>query len=507
MGNLRSVGGRGEVDLDQRAITTEDDIVDLSELDRSDDQPNQPAPATQNGAAEHDEPSEGQPPAAASRPHRTPAETPPASDAPGRESDEDFDRWVADRAPGLGSAVAASKPSTPPLASDAREPASGDAPTAASGTAGVPCDEATVPPVTSSRSRLRRSGPLSRPLGRLARPAAAIAALTLSAGGTAIAINAATTWHAACAASDRNLERSALTAARATGRAARSARRSQPSTSELHALARAVPPARTHVASAPQAPASPPEPHGRYRQTTVIPPPSASKAPRPPKRRPHRKRTTPRRHPSRPAAPAKQHAGSQTQATSRSQPAFGQNGTPRPRQGRPRHPVRRHPSSASRPSPSSATTPSPCSRCSSRSAARSYAAFSLPAGSVGTRQLRNGAVTSRKLAKQAVTAANLDPESIAGHIADWAQIRADGHVVVVEPARKRRSSTRSDRRVCSACAWHQVDPARTASRSPTRRTSPGRAGQRCRHVRTGRPRSQCQPARSRRSMRLATTCR
>ena len=193
MGNLRSVGGWGEVDLDQRAITTEDDIVDLSELDRSDEQPDQPAPATQNGAAEHDEPSEGQPPAAASRRHRTPGETPPASDAPGRESDEDFDRWVADRAPGLGSAVAASKPSTPPLASDAREPASGDAPTAASGTAGVPCEEATVPPVTSSRSRLRRSGPLSRPLGRLARPAAAIAALTLTAGGTAIAINAATT--------------------------------------------------------------------------------------------------------------------------------------------------------------------------------------------------------------------------------------------------------------------------------------------------------------------------
>ena len=74
MGILRSVGGRGEVDLDQRAITTEDDIVDLSELDRSDEQPNQPAPATQNGAAEHDEPSEGQPPAAASRPH--PPETP-----------------------------------------------------------------------------------------------------------------------------------------------------------------------------------------------------------------------------------------------------------------------------------------------------------------------------------------------------------------------------------------------------------------------------------------------
>ena len=77
MGNLRSVGGWGEVDLDQRAITTEDDIVDLSELDRSDDQPNHPAPATQNGAAEHDELGEGQPPAAASlggpHPTRSPA--------------------------------------------------------------------------------------------------------------------------------------------------------------------------------------------------------------------------------------------------------------------------------------------------------------------------------------------------------------------------------------------------------------------------------------------------
>src|ERR1700674_5288774 len=70
----------------------------------------------------------------------------------------------------------------------------------------------------------------------------------------------------------------------------------------------------------------------------------------------------------------------------------------------------------------------------------SYAALSLPAGSVGSKQLRNGAVTSRKLAKHAVTAASLDPNSIAGHIADWAQIRADGHVMASSPRASATSS-------------------------------------------------------------------
>ena len=138
MGNLRSVGGWGEVDLDQRAITTEDDIVDLSELDRSDDQPNQPAPATQNGAAEHDEPGEGQPPAAASRPHRIPAKPHPQAMRPARRAMRTSTAGSRTALPDWRSAVAASKPSTPPLASDARDPASGDAPTAASGAAGVP---------------------------------------------------------------------------------------------------------------------------------------------------------------------------------------------------------------------------------------------------------------------------------------------------------------------------------------------------------------------------------
>jgi hypothetical protein len=63
----------------------------------------------------------------------------------------------------------------------------------------------------------------------------------------------------------------------------------------------------------------------------------------------------------------------------------------------------------------------------------SYAALSLPANSVGTKQIRSGAVTSKKLARGAVTAAELDPKSIAGHIADWAQISAGGNVTSSRP--------------------------------------------------------------------------
>ena len=62
----------------------------------------------------------------------------------------------------------------------------------------------------------------------------------------------------------------------------------------------------------------------------------------------------------------------------------------------------------------------------------SYAAISLPAGSVGTRQLRNGSVTASKLARGAVSPPKLS-SAIAGHIAMWAQIRADGSVVSSSP--------------------------------------------------------------------------
>jgi hypothetical protein len=63
----------------------------------------------------------------------------------------------------------------------------------------------------------------------------------------------------------------------------------------------------------------------------------------------------------------------------------------------------------------------------------SYAATNLPAGSVGSKQLRNGSVTAAKLAKGAVNANSLNSKTIAGHIAMWAQIRADGHVISSSP--------------------------------------------------------------------------
>jgi hypothetical protein len=54
----------------------------------------------------------------------------------------------------------------------------------------------------------------------------------------------------------------------------------------------------------------------------------------------------------------------------------------------------------------------------------SYAAVNLPAGSVGTKQLRNGAVISKKLAKGSVGAADLDSKTIGGYVRDYAQIHS-----------------------------------------------------------------------------------
>jgi hypothetical protein len=53
----------------------------------------------------------------------------------------------------------------------------------------------------------------------------------------------------------------------------------------------------------------------------------------------------------------------------------------------------------------------------------SYAAATLSAGSVGTRQLKNHSVTPVKLQKG----------SIAGYVADWAQVNENGHVTASRP--------------------------------------------------------------------------
>jgi hypothetical protein len=62
-----------------------------------------------------------------------------------------------------------------------------------------------------------------------------------------------------------------------------------------------------------------------------------------------------------------------------------------------------------------------------------WAATSLPAGSVGTKQLRNGAVTNKKLAKGSITPAKFDRSVIGGSVRYWARISADGKIVASEP--------------------------------------------------------------------------
>ena len=59
----------------------------------------------------------------------------------------------------------------------------------------------------------------------------------------------------------------------------------------------------------------------------------------------------------------------------------------------------------------------------------SYAALNLPAGSVGTRQLRNGSVTSKKLANGSITPAKLDSRTIGGSVRHWAFVNQDGSAI------------------------------------------------------------------------------
>jgi hypothetical protein len=66
----------------------------------------------------------------------------------------------------------------------------------------------------------------------------------------------------------------------------------------------------------------------------------------------------------------------------------------------------------------------------------SYAAINLPAGSVGTRQLRNGAVSNQKLAKGSVGAADLDRKTVGGYVRGYVQIGPLGQILSSRPAAK-----------------------------------------------------------------------
>jgi hypothetical protein len=331
MGILRSVGGWGEVDLDQRAITTEDDIVDLSELDRSGEQRNQPAPATQNGPRDPDAPGEARPPAT-DHSRTGPGEGPPA-DVPGQDGDEGFDHWVADRTPARGGAVASSVSRMPPSASDARRPATGEGiPRIGSGAAEAPCDDATVPAVTSRRRRLRGGGWRSEPFGWPARLAAVVGVLALVAVGAAIAINAAATGtpHARPRVASSNA--AALVAGRGDRAGDAFGAAIAAVDSELRALARTVHPERstshTHHKRRRRHPsdnAGTP----RHRQPATVDQPNTASQNSPP---PQTYNSTP--------APVTSSSTSQATAsphtqTTRSQPAFGQNGTLGPGRGAP----------------------------------------------------------------------------------------------------------------------------------------------------------------------------
>lgn len=64
----------------------------------------------------------------------------------------------------------------------------------------------------------------------------------------------------------------------------------------------------------------------------------------------------------------------------------------------------------------------------------SYAVVNLPAGSVGTKQLRNGVVTNKKLAKGSVGAADLDRTSIAGYVRAYAEVAGNGQIYAASPS-------------------------------------------------------------------------
>jgi len=62
-----------------------------------------------------------------------------------------------------------------------------------------------------------------------------------------------------------------------------------------------------------------------------------------------------------------------------------------------------------------------------------WAATTLPAGSVGTKQLRMGAVTNKKIASGSITPAKFNRSMIGGSVRYWARMSADGKIIASQP--------------------------------------------------------------------------
>lgn len=76
----------------------------------------------------------------------------------------------------------------------------------------------------------------------------------------------------------------------------------------------------------------------------------------------------------------------------------------------------------------------------------SYAAFSLPAGSVGTRQLQNSAVTPAKLSRGA----------IGGYVLAWAHVGINGHIWSGSRGAYADVPTDTPSPVSTLVGWHGV---------------------------------------------------
>ena len=78
----------------------------------------------------------------------------------------------------------------------------------------------------------------------------------------------------------------------------------------------------------------------------------------------------------------------------------------------------------------------------------SYAAATLGAGSVGTRQLKNHSVTPVKLQKG----------SIGGYVRDWAQVNENGHVTASRPRAHTVGWTKSGNEPGGLVSWGRAIP-------------------------------------------------